>query len=49
MSDEDDILAIVAALEFLTSRKETPAAKSRWKESGRDFTGNDEPRSWKNS
>jgi hypothetical protein len=38
MSDEDDILAIVAALEFLESRDDAPAPKSRWKESGRDWS-----------
>lgn len=41
MSDEDDILAIVAALEFLESRDEPPAPKSRWKESGRSWCHGD--------
>jgi len=49
MSDADDILAIVAALEFLSSRDETPAARSKWSESGRAYEDDDREGSWKNS
>ena len=49
MSDEDDILAIVAALEFLTSRGDTPPARSQWRESGRALDDDEPERSWKNS
>ena len=38
MSD-DDILAIVAALEFVASREEAPSQTSRWKMSGRQYAG----------
>jgi hypothetical protein len=36
MSD-DDILAIVAALEFVASRDETPEPRSHWKAASRDY------------
>jgi len=53
MSDKDDILAIVAALEFLTSRDETPPPKSRWKESASEpwptWSRPERNRTWKNS
>ena len=38
----DDILAIVAALDFLTDRDATPEPPSKWKLSGRIFE-NDNP------
>jgi hypothetical protein len=50
MSDEDDILAIVAAIELLQSRDETPPDRSKWKQAARDLERGDErERTWKNS
>ena len=50
MSDDDDILAIVAALEFLSSRDEaSPAPRSKWNESARLYEDDDRERTWKNS
>jgi hypothetical protein len=48
MSD-DDILAIVAALEFVTLRDEAPPPKSRWKIASREFEDDEPASSWKNS
>ena len=39
MSDDDDILAIVAALEFLSSRDEATAPRSKWKDASRRLRG----------
>jgi hypothetical protein len=49
MSEDDDILAVVAALEFLSSRDEAPAPRSMWNEAARLFEDDDRERTWKNS
>ena len=49
MNDEDDILAIVAALEFLESRDETPPPRSKWRDAARSFDDGEAERAWKNS
>ena len=50
MSDEDDILAIVAALELLQSRADTVPAQSKWKLVQRDDEAlGPERTTWKNS
>lgn len=50
MSDEDDILAIVAALELLQLRDEAPPLRSKWKDAQRDDDGvKPERATWKNS
>ncbi len=49
MSDADDILAIVAALEFLKSRDESAPVQSRWREAVRAFEDDERERTWKNS
>lgn len=51
MSEEDDILAIVAALELLQTREEAAPQRSRWRN---DYDDDDErltPKrlAWKNS
>ena len=48
---DDDVLAIVAALEFVTSRAQNEAPKFRWKASGRDYAADEErePTTWRNS
>ncbi len=46
---DDDILAIVAALEFVTSRDETGEHQSRWKLAAREFEDDDPRDGWKSS
>ncbi len=49
MNDEDEILAIVAALEFLESRDEAPPPRSKWRDAARALDDAEPERVWKNS